>query len=353
MGNARQTYGLFAAVCDDHCVLIIGDRGDRLGAKVRKRSGVKMATLLPGGDLYPVGSLVKPAESAWVNAQICTFRRGPYNQDRGPSECHVGACYRNGASLTIRGHFAKRFPVQIGEALTSISAPVRATPHPRVSLASNVSSLHSSQGINAQTGPISIGDPDPPSHPVSRKPSHAISDGHGPVYQPTSRRPSKARFESGRLPGLSIVFGSLGKLECFRSGRRNREVSQTARRAVTLPGDNNPDHAVTRPSLSKLGSGMSVRGSVQKSHTPTPSLYVKTSCSLAHPGVAHDSSHPHRVGQIDVRTLTPAGVKRPRGCIQPDTAPSETPAENRLPAQSDPTELTLGRMGNWLTRPHI
>ena len=116
-------HGLFAATCNDHCILINVDHGSRLGKRICKRTGARLVTLLSGGELYSTGERAKPLEPPWVRTFLCTFHREPYIQSRRDRRCHIPDCFKNGTPLTLRGASAKRCQQHIEEALLSITRP--------------------------------------------------------------------------------------------------------------------------------------------------------------------------------------------------------------------------------------
>ena len=166
----------------------------RLGANVCKRPGVKMATLLSGDEINSGGSIAKPSGTEWVNAQLRTFHRGHYIQDRDVRKCHVVSRFRPGVALAIHGKPTKRCPVHIEEALISM------TLHPRGLLSRNV--------IPIVKGEFYLTKPFVPGKGSHRKELFDIDDANT-LSQTASRRPSQASMGACGLSGLSIVSGSL------------------------------------------------------------------------------------------------------------------------------------------------
>ena len=74
--NELSRHGPLASVCDAHCVLVDGNRDERLNKKVCKRPGVQLVTLLDiPPELYSGGMLVNPTHADHVQAQLRTFHR--------------------------------------------------------------------------------------------------------------------------------------------------------------------------------------------------------------------------------------------------------------------------------------
>ena len=121
-GQAQERDGIFDAVCDAHCILLDGDPGRRRNPKVCKRRGVKLATLLDTGELFSCGSRALPTYSDWVNAQLRTFHRVPYIQERDNRRCHVDDCFRSGVIVTLFGTVTKRCRVHIENALMAMTS---------------------------------------------------------------------------------------------------------------------------------------------------------------------------------------------------------------------------------------
>ena len=63
------------------------------------------------------------------------------------------------------------------------------------------------------------------------------------------------------------------------------------------------------------------------------------------PGSDHDLFSAATTGNLDLKHLTPASVRRPLGCIQPGAYSFETLGKSRPSIQTDPMELMLERMG--------
>ena len=90
--DALRQDGLFASACDARRTLIDGVPANHLKCELRKRPWVNLPTLLGKDELYPSGYLAKHTTTDWVNAQLRTFHRGPYIQDRESRRCQAGNC---------------------------------------------------------------------------------------------------------------------------------------------------------------------------------------------------------------------------------------------------------------------
>ena len=108
-------------------------------------------------------------------------------------------------------------------------------------------------------------------------------------------------------------------------------------------------HAVSLPSLSKLGDVATLGSSFHQHSAHRHSVDVQTSFIIPHPGRSPGSSTSPRTCRLDLNSLMTASVESPREGVRPETYPCATLTKNRHPTQSDPMELTIERMGEFPT----
>ena len=218
--------GLFASVCGARCILIDGIPEKRLNPKVCKRRVVKLATLLDTDELYSSGTRMLPSYSGWVNAQLCTFRRGPYIQERDNRRCHVDDCFRSGVSITLFGTSTKRCRVQIEKALMAITSG-----NPAVE----------QESLSARRSTSEFPDPSPTGMDgCPEEPPLASAS--------SSRRPSFNSMDSGGLSHLPSASETCMKMDKLHGQKRNsHDFNPTCWQPdVVIPDE---PEAAKRPSL--------------------------------------------------------------------------------------------------------
>ena len=318
--------GVLASICDAHCIFAESNRESLLNKKVRKRSGVKSGALLDTDELYSIGTVVKPSLSERVNAQLCTFRSGPYIQHRDARRCHIDGCLRSGVSISLFGTSTKRCRVHIEGALMAIATGQR--PHvAETGSKKDRRETNTTQFFDPQVG------------------GHTIDDEPPPMFIPSSRRPSQNSLDSGGVSASSSISETCATLGQLHTSNRKKDGGSPTCWDQDIPNRPVGALSLSRPSL---GTTWSRRGS---GHATPPGLIpplpiVSTpTLPVPYPGLDPCLSCQSGTGHLDLRGLMPTSVKRPRGGIHPDTYPSGTLNRQQQPISGDPMELMIERMG--------
>ena len=293
-------------------MLINGDSAGRLGKKVCKRPGAKLATLLSGDELYYIGDRAEPFESPWASTFLCTFHRAPYIQDRDARKCKVGDCFRNGISLTLHGAQTMMCQRHIEEALVSMT----------------------NRHCNA----------DADNMPNLREPPTALPAS-------SSRRPGQDSLLYGT--GASSVEDSAALIDSLHRQDSQQNVFAPACWPAATCLDYGVSSLPAKPSLSKSGvvdyllvSNTPRMTSIQP---PGINLYGQV-VDLTGPSADRLLLSRNRREDPDLNQLMPSIVRRPREGAQPDTYPFETPSFARPQIASDTAELIMERTGGNVTK---
>ena len=236
--DGRESDGLFASVCDSRCILINGDQKISLNKKARKRPGVKMVTLLNTDALYPIGALVGPTASDWVDAQLCPFRRCQYIKDRECRRCHVDGCFRVGVSVSLFGTATKRRQVHIDESIMAFTTGKKHAVWPS-----------SASGPEKEAGPVRNHAPEAPPADVA-----ALIDGPKQHTIPASRIPSQTSVESGGFLAMSIISDPCAAAKNPHADQSQRDVSRPDKWLSDPYMQDTDTQPVSSPSLTNLNN---------------------------------------------------------------------------------------------------
>ena len=315
-------HGLFASTRDAHCILIDGLPERRLNPKVCIRRGVKLATLLDTDELFSSGSRITPSCSDWVDAQLRTFRREPYIQEREKRRCHIDDCFRAGVSIALFGTVTKRCRNHIEQDQMEIRSGrpiVPALPDPVANLVGGSETIL----LAARAATVGISnDVLPPLH-------------EGPVALAWYRGVSKPS-------SMSDTCIRLDKLHEDNRSTVNLRPSCWQADTTSLPA---APEAVKRPSLPSGGAPLQQGSARPPGLTPSSSGRLP-SLTVSYPGVDTGLPSSLNTSHLDLSGLMPTSVKRPREGIQPDTYPFETLSKpKQSTASTDPMGIMMGRMG--------